>query len=155
MGLGKQIRHYRTARALTLDALAERSGVDVGTISALEMRDSQRSKFAVAIARALGLTVDQLLDESRDWIANPGVYSPTTPLAPPSAREAPPATPPHDFRETRLPSPSEWQVLRDLEVYPEEERKKLMAELHAHAERWRAIERELTARAKAKARDPS
>ena len=156
MALGKQIRYYREARKLTLEALAEAAHVEIGTISALENRDSHRSKYTAALAGALGLTVEQLLDESRDWTKQaPSVYTPTIVNHPPVARDsgAPPPQPPSDFHDTRAPSDSEWQVLHDLEVYPEEERKKLMAELHSQAERWRAIERELTARAKAKAKD--
>lgn len=64
----------------------------------------------------------------------------------------PPPPPPSDFRDRRLPSDSEWQALRDLEVFPEEERRRVMEDLHTRAERWRAIERELTERAKAKAK---
>jgi len=68
MALGSRIRYYRDKTGLTLDQLSERSGVDVGTISALEVRDSQRSKYAPSIARAFGLSVEQLVDESRDWL---------------------------------------------------------------------------------------
>lgn len=69
MALGKQIKFYREKLNLTLEQLEERSGVGVGTISALEVRDSVRSKYAPTIAAAMGLTVEQLLDESRDWLA--------------------------------------------------------------------------------------
>lgn len=62
MALGSEIRKQRTMRQWTLEDLSERSGVDVGTISALEIRDSTRSKYAVAIAGALGMSVDQLLN---------------------------------------------------------------------------------------------
>ncbi len=64
MALGKQIRRYREQMEWTLETLSEKSGVDVGTISAMENRDSQRSKYASALAKALGLTLDQLLDEA-------------------------------------------------------------------------------------------
>ena len=60
MALGKNIRHYREGLGLTLEQLSDRSGVDVGTISALENRDSKRSQFATAIARALGMSTEQL-----------------------------------------------------------------------------------------------
>jgi transcriptional regulator with XRE-family HTH domain len=69
MALGARIRFYRDKLALTLEQLSDRAGVDVGTISALELRDSQRSKYAPAIAKALGLTLEQLLDEQKDWLA--------------------------------------------------------------------------------------
>lgn len=66
MSLGKQIRFHRQNADLTLEELSDRSGVEVGTISALENRDSKRSQFAPKIAAALGMTVEQLLDESYD-----------------------------------------------------------------------------------------
>ena len=62
MSLGSEIRKQRASRQWTLEDLSERSGVDVGTISALEVRDSTRSKFAVAIARAFGISLEQLLN---------------------------------------------------------------------------------------------
>lgn len=76
MALGARIHHYRLALKLTLEALSEKSGVELGTIAALEARDSQRSKFTARIAKALGLTVEQLLDEHRDWLKEPARYSP-------------------------------------------------------------------------------
>lgn len=60
MSLGKNIRTLRDARGWTLDDLAQRSGVDVGTISALENRDSRRSQFATQLAQALEVSTDQL-----------------------------------------------------------------------------------------------
>lgn len=66
MATGKQIRHYRLKLGWTLDQLTEASGVEVGTISALEQRDSSRSKFFKDIAKAYGLTLEQLDDELTD-----------------------------------------------------------------------------------------
>lgn len=66
MALGNRIRYYREKAGLTLEQLSERSNVDVGTISALENRDSSRSKFATPIAKGLGMTVEMLEDESLD-----------------------------------------------------------------------------------------
>lgn len=60
MALGKNIRKHRDKQGLTLEKLSELSGVDVGTISALENRDSSRSKYASAIARGLRMTVEDL-----------------------------------------------------------------------------------------------
>lgn len=71
MAVGKRIRHYREKLGWTLEELETRSGVAVGSISALENRDSSRSKFFSAIASAFGLTVEQLQDEDRDWIDRP------------------------------------------------------------------------------------
>lgn len=69
MALGSRVRFYREYRKWTLEELAERSSVEVGTISALELRNSKRSNFAPALAQAFGLTVEQLIDESRNWLA--------------------------------------------------------------------------------------
>lgn len=68
MALGKQIRKYRLQLGWTLEQLEEKSGVPRGTISALEIRDSSRSNFAPALAAAFGLTLEQLLDASADWL---------------------------------------------------------------------------------------
>lgn len=63
MPLGARIRQLRLARGWKLEELSARSGVDVGTLSALEMRDSKRSNYTAAIAAAFGLDIAQLLAE--------------------------------------------------------------------------------------------
>jgi len=73
MALGKKIRFIRNDLGLTLEKLAERSGVDVGTISALEMRDSSRSMYAPQLARGLGVSLDDLLSD-RPLTTLPAVY---------------------------------------------------------------------------------
>lgn len=72
MALGKQIKHYREKLGWKLEQLSLESGVEVGTISALENRDSSRSKFGAPIAKAFGLTVEQLLDESTSYEVGKG-----------------------------------------------------------------------------------
>ena len=67
MALGKQIRRYRAALGLTLEQLEARTGVGVGTIAALEGRDSERSKYAARLAAGLGLSLEQLRDESAQY----------------------------------------------------------------------------------------
>lgn len=69
MALGARVRFYREYRRWTLEDLAERSGVDVGTISALENRNSKRSNFAQPLAGAFGLSIEQLIDDSRNWLS--------------------------------------------------------------------------------------
>ena len=81
MALGTRIRHYREKAGLTLEQLSERSGVEVGTISALENRDSSRSKFATLIARGLGMSVEMLEDESRDLDVASLLEAPPIPVA--------------------------------------------------------------------------
>ena len=78
MALGKQIRRYRAALGLTLEQLEARTGVGVGTIAALEGRDSERSKYAARLAAGLGLSLEQLLDEAAQ-------YPPDTVLSAPEA----------------------------------------------------------------------
>src|SRR5690625_137993 len=68
MTLGKQIRKYREQLGWTLEDLENRSGVGRGTISALENRGSQRSTHAPAIAKAFGVTLEQLLDPHNNWL---------------------------------------------------------------------------------------
>ncbi len=64
MALGKQIKHYREKAGWKLKELSARADVDIGTLSALEVRDSSRSEFFQPIAAAFGLTLEQLADES-------------------------------------------------------------------------------------------
>lgn len=71
MATGKRIKFYRERLKWTLHDLSEVSNVDVGTISALENRDSDRSKFFPAIAWAFGLSVDQMADASTDYFTQP------------------------------------------------------------------------------------
>lgn len=79
MNLGEKIKHYREGRGWTLDHLSELSGVEKGTISALEVRKSSRSIFASKLAAAFGLTLDQLLSDI-DYLNSPGAKAaaPTT-----------------------------------------------------------------------------
>lgn len=60
MALGKNIRKRREQLGWTLEQLSDASGVEIGTISALENRDSKRSQFSTALAKALGVTVEGL-----------------------------------------------------------------------------------------------
>lgn len=71
MAIGKQIRKYRDQLGWTLQKLSTESDVDIGTISALEHRDSDRSKYFPAIAKAFGFTVEELADESKTHIPKP------------------------------------------------------------------------------------
>lgn len=63
MALGKNIKRERELKGWTLEELSDRSGVAVGTIGALEVRDSKRSQYAAQICKALGFTVEQLSQE--------------------------------------------------------------------------------------------
>lgn len=80
MGLGANVKRRREQLNLTQADLAERSGVNQQTISALESRDSRTSGYLLPLATALGLKSDQLL--SGHW--------------PQSARLSPEIIPQHD-----------------------------------------------------------
>lgn len=87
--LGEQIRYYRKKKGWTLEELSDRAGVDIGTISALEARKSNRSQFTAALAHAFGMSTDQLMDTAHDWMdrANePLTASEPPPAAPASVR---------------------------------------------------------------------
>lgn len=110
--------------------------------------ESSNKSFGEKVARR----IEEVLKLGRGWLDEDHT---TDEHRYPRAAEglhSPPPLPPARFEDTRQPSDSEWQILRDLAVYPEEERLKLMAEVRAQADRWRAIERELTARAKDKSK---
>lgn len=63
MALGSNVRRLRDQLGWTLEELSTRSGVEVGTISALEVRDSKRSNYALPLAEAMGVSLSVLLDE--------------------------------------------------------------------------------------------
>jgi transcriptional regulator with XRE-family HTH domain len=67
MSIGSQLQKYRKAAGLGYPQMADRSGVSVGTINALEKRGSKRSEFWGALAEALGLSIEELTDESTDY----------------------------------------------------------------------------------------
>lgn len=76
MAIGKQIKLYRGRLGWKLKELSELSGVEVGTISALEIRDSKKSDFFLPLAAAMGLTLEQLADESTEYTPNPPSQAP-------------------------------------------------------------------------------
>jgi DNA-binding XRE family transcriptional regulator len=65
MALGHRIRDFRIAAGLTKTELANLSGVPVKSIHILEDRDSQKSMYTAAIARALNVETDELLGFTR------------------------------------------------------------------------------------------
>ncbi len=114
MTAGKQIRHYREKLEWGQKELSIASGVEVGTISALEVRGSKRSNFLPQIAKAFGLTLEQLLDSSRDYTLNP----PSAETAQHAVRDTSAAYP-----ATR--SPDSWlaEAMRILEALNAEDRR--------------------------------
>jgi phage repressor protein C with HTH and peptisase S24 domain/DNA-binding XRE family transcriptional regulator len=65
MGVGRFIRELRLAKGWTQPQLSEASGVDVGTISAIEQRDSSRSNHFPALAEALDMPLSFLLHAAK------------------------------------------------------------------------------------------
>lgn len=61
MALGKVIEKARLKRGWKMPQLSEASGVDVGTINALEKRGSKKSDYASALATALGIDLEAAL----------------------------------------------------------------------------------------------
>jgi transcriptional regulator with XRE-family HTH domain len=68
MAFGSTLKWLREALDLTQDELSERSGVKQATISVLERRDSRSSRYAVDLATALGVTVEQMQHLPRDQL---------------------------------------------------------------------------------------
>lgn len=60
MALGANIKRFRENRKWDQATLSEKAQVAIGTISALEVRDSDRSKYTAQIAAGLGVTMEQL-----------------------------------------------------------------------------------------------
>lgn len=106
MALGSQVRHYREGLRWTLEKLSEKSGVDIGTIGALEKRNSSRSQYGVKLASAFGLTVEQLLDDGTDYLAQ---IKAGGPIAPTSAHHLRESAPPWPFRN--LTAADWWDTL--------------------------------------------
>lgn len=63
MKLGKRIRQQLDVQGKSQAWLCDRvPGLEIGTVSALINRDSEKSRFAKGIAEALGVNVEWLLD---------------------------------------------------------------------------------------------
>ena len=67
MPLGSQVKKYRNATGCTYADVEAMCGVSTGNINAIEKRNSGRSEHAPALARAFGLSTDELLDEETDY----------------------------------------------------------------------------------------
>lgn len=104
MAMGNNIRFLRLARGLSHDALGELAGTSGQTIVQLEKRDSKKSSYAAAIARAFNLSVEELqetdvagldaakrlLEQADSRALNPFSYSPIPPQVPLSVQEPQP-----------------------------------------------------------------
>jgi len=61
MKMGELVRYLRSERGWTLEELSQRSGVEPGTIHALEKRASSRSQYIGQLAKAFGLDPAELM----------------------------------------------------------------------------------------------
>ena len=64
MALGKTVKTMRKARGWTPQELSNRSGVPVGTIGALEVRNSVRSEYSAQLAKGFGVSLEELFDNT-------------------------------------------------------------------------------------------
>jgi transcriptional regulator with XRE-family HTH domain len=71
MALGKTVKKLREARGWTLKDLSKRAGVPVGTIGALEVRDSARSEYAAKLAQGFGVPLEELLPATQSDVNEP------------------------------------------------------------------------------------
>lgn len=92
MGMGGKIKALRLAKGWSQGHLGSLAGVEQATLSALERRDSTRSEYFVPLARALGVTFEELRSLSVEALLSCRAPAPAT---------SPPA------REVREPSPLE------------------------------------------------
>ena len=58
MALGNNVKHLRVLRGWDQNELFKASGVPVGTISAMEVRNSKRSEYAAKLAAAFGIPLE-------------------------------------------------------------------------------------------------
>jgi phage repressor protein C with HTH and peptisase S24 domain len=89
MGIGKTIKEARLARGWTLEVLEEKSGVAAGTIHAIEARDSSRSQYFPQLAKALGVSVEQLQAGPLAAVLPEAVYNSVTGRMPDDAFDMP------------------------------------------------------------------
>lgn len=70
-GFGAAVRAQREAAGLSLRDLAERAGTTAGAVSLVERGDRAPSlRMAAALAAALGVGLDPLLEESRNFVTD-------------------------------------------------------------------------------------
>lgn len=71
MDLGKRIRELRTARGWTATELGRRAGISRVTLSKLErgFQTDMRLSSAIAVAKALDVSVEQLVDTETPILA--------------------------------------------------------------------------------------
>ena len=104
MALGKNVERLRKAKNMTLRAVAIAACTDPQAIKALEIRDSSSSKYAPALAKLFGVSIEDLMKEDFDPDVEPNHYpAADLPLIPVDPIETPP---PHEI--------AVWEVARNM-----------------------------------------
>ena len=144
MNLGKRIERERKKLGWTQAHLCSMvPGLQQQTLDRLEKRDSESSRYAVQIAKALGVSLEQLFAQGAT-ATSATAQEPAAGYGAPSSLALPPAPPPN-FADT-LPagvSPTAWALLQDLDALPEDEQAAIRRDVHARAERYRAYAAEV------------
>ena len=105
MALGKNVERLRKAKNMTLRAVAIAAGTDPQAIKALEIRDSSSSKYAPALAKLFGISIEDLMQEGLD----PAVLE-----AGASQLPAVPLIPVDQLEPLPTQEISVWQVAKDM-----------------------------------------
>ena len=142
MKLGQKVKAARERRGWGMAELARRSGVELRTIHAIETRNSTRSNFASAIAKALGVPVDAILSDD-DSAGVPAVE-----------QQAAHFDLPDSDRGVSL-SEQEHELVLAFRDLPSAQQTELLEQLLADAKKWRAYAEEVLARNGAKGTAPN
>jgi len=142
MSLADRIQEVLDASKLSVAELAKEAGV---TPSAVYQWLGKSSKEIKTIQLRPALLIERKTGFSALWIsAGEGPKRI-------EARIAVPPPPPADFADSQKPSESEWDMLRDMRVLPQQEREALARELHNKADLFRAYTTEVLRKAKGEA----
>lgn len=90
--MGAKIRALREARQWKQAYVAELAGISQPTLSIIEKRDSNRSVYLVPLARALGLTVEDLRTHTVEDLLAGDISFGDSARAAPAVREPDPLT---------------------------------------------------------------
>ena len=78
--LGRFVRSLRTAQGLTLDQLAQRSGITLRSIQAIETGNSERPRVETLQALAAGLGIDVSTLAAKVYESPPKVKAAVSPV---------------------------------------------------------------------------
>lgn len=136
MGIGAKIKAVREALNMPQVRLADQANMSQQALHALEIRDSRRSVYFAAIARAFGVTLDDLLTLPADEIAAVASppYEPPKATAPTTVRE-----PAKDLQLYSTPGDRQNELLRLFDELTPPQQAQFLAELETQVKANRAI----------------